>query len=241
MNVLPFLVAGLISLQPWLTSTPSDEPSRRVVLPQVDVMIDAGHGGIDGGTSHGDLLEKRINLEIAKETYRQLSHKGLHPALNRNDDRAMSDDNRWLKIHSRHLRDLAQRKLMADELAPKMLVSLHVNWSRDSSQRGGLVLYQKNDQSKRLAAELQASLNHLYQVEEKPIYGKTYYILNRTRCPAVIVEMGYISNVTDRSWLTSSKKQKEIAAALSAAIEHYLLMGAQSALPSSGAPAKYMN
>jgi N-acetylmuramoyl-L-alanine amidase len=185
-------------------------------------LIDAGHGGVDSGTLHGDLLEKRINLEMAKEMYRQLSRRGLHTALDRNDDRALSDDNRWLKIRSRHLRDLAQRKLLADELAPKVLVSLHVNWSRDSSERGGLVLYQKNDQSKWLAAELQAALNRLYHVEEKPVYGKTYYILNRTRVPAVIVEMGFISNTADRSWLTSAKKQKEIAAALSAAIELYL-------------------
>jgi N-acetylmuramoyl-L-alanine amidase len=239
---MPFLTAGLISLTPWLTAAPSGDPGRSAILPQVDVMIDAGHGGIDSGTLHGDLLEKRINLEIAKETYRQLSRRGLHTALNRNDDRALSDDNRWLKIRSRHLRDLAQRKLLADELAPLALVSLHVNWSRDSSERGGLVLYQKNDQSKRLATELQAALNHLYRVEEKPVYGKTYYMLNRTRVPAVIVEMGYISNAADRSWLTSTKKQKEIAAALSTAIERYLSsIGAQSALPSSGVPAKYLN
>jgi N-acetylmuramoyl-L-alanine amidase len=222
MNVLPFLTAGLLTLTPWLTASPPNDAGRSAILPQVDVAVDAGHGGIDSGTLYGDLLEKRINLEIARETYRQLSRRGLHTALNRNDDRALSDDNRWLKIRSRHLRDLSQRKLLADELAPKVLVSLHVNWSRDSAQRGGLVLFQKNDRSKQLAAVLQAALNKVYQVQEKPVHGKSYYMLNRTRCTAVIVEMGYISNAEDRSWLTSAKKQKEIAAALSAAIEHYV-------------------
>jgi len=190
--------------------------------PEIDVILDAGHGGIDSGTLHGNLQEKQINLEIALLCYDILRNAGVRVALNRNDDRALSDDNRWLKSRSRHRRDLAQRGQLANDLQPKMLVSLHVNWSKDAGERGPIVLHQKNEQSRKLAQLVQQSLNAVYGTASQPLLGKTYYLLNHVRCPAVIVEMGYISNADDRRRLTSPNEQKEIAEAICSAIIHYL-------------------
>jgi N-acetylmuramoyl-L-alanine amidase len=67
------------------------------VITNVDVLLDVGHGGIDGGTSFGDLLEKDINLSIAKKTYDSLQRNGFVVLMNRMDDYALSGENLWLR------------------------------------------------------------------------------------------------------------------------------------------------
>lgn len=190
----------------------------------IEVMIDAGHGGVDGGTRYGEILEKTINLQIAKKVYKLLANDGYFVLLNRTGDYALSDENEWLHNRSRHIRDLAQRKELAVEIVPQVLISLHVNWSPNRSQTGPVILYQKQGQSYMLAQILQQKLNSLYQSKELPRKGKTYYLLNRTECPAVIVEMGFLSNKSDREKLTSEKGQKEIARTISQAIKEYLIL-----------------
>ncbi len=194
------------------------------VTPPVDIMIDAGHGGIDGGSSHGDLLEKHINLQVAKELYRQLSKFGYRVILNRTGDYALSDENKWLRNPSRHLRDLAQRKHLAVELPPQILISLHMNWSAQATRRGSIVLYQKNNQSYMLASILQHSLNQFNNTSTAPVKGASYYLLKHDVCPTVIVEMGYISNARDRARLTSPEGQSQLARVVCEAVNEYLLL-----------------
>jgi len=190
--------------------------------PFADVLLDAGHGGVDGGTSHGDILEKDINLAVAKKLYSQLQKQKYRVILNRNADYALSEENRWLKTYSRHRKDLAQRKLPTEELPVRMMISLHVNWSRNRSERGPLVLYQKGSpESKALAECLQKKLNPLYGTGQSPVAGKTYYLLNRVKCPTVIVEMGFLSNPADRKMLTGSRHQLQLAEAMAAGIGEY--------------------
>lgn len=188
----------------------------------VDVLIDVGHGGIDSGTVHGTIEEKNINLAIAKKTYDELKRKGFNVMLNRMDDYALSSENEWLRIRSRHKKDLAQRSHLANEVKPRMMLSLHVNSSRSSGTRGPLMLYQKNEKSKQLATLLQQAMNPLYGVTEKPRYGKTYYVLRHTKVPTVIVEMGYLTNPQDREMLTQDKGQHLIAKHIGTGVETFL-------------------
>ncbi|TMV52948.1 N-acetylmuramoyl-L-alanine amidase [Paenibacillus mesophilus] len=188
----------------------------------VDVLIDVGHGGIDGGTSHGDLLEKHLNLIVGKMLYDRLRQLGVCVALNRSHDYAPSDDNDWLRSRSRHLRDLAQRKLLVDVLKPKLTVSLHTNWAKKSSARGPGVLYQFNQPSFIAAHLFTNRLNALYRTSSVPYVGDTFYLLNRSRTPAIIVEMGYISNPSDRKMLSEAAGQNKITEALASAVLDYL-------------------
>jgi len=194
-------------------------------LAGIDVLIDAGHGGIDGGTLYGDLTEKQINLAVALNLFERLRQSGLRVALNRSKDYALSDDNRWLNSRSRHLRDLAQRKLVIDALKPRITVSLHANWSARPDRRGPSVLYQTGNPTSALAASLiQAQLNGLYGTRTRSHAGKTFYLLNRPTSPAVIVEMGYISNPADRAMMTEPAGQNKIAEAIRSAILQYLFI-----------------
>lgn len=186
------------------------------------VLIDAGHGGIDGGTSHGDILEKDINLEISRRLFMLLRQQGYPAVLNRDGDYALSDDNRWHRTSSRHRRDLSQRKQLSEEIPTELVVSIHVNWGRNSSKRGGIVLHQSEGRSKALADAIQQQLNQVYRSRNQIMVGKPYYLLNTTDVPAVIVETGFISNPEDRKLLTSRNGQMKLAEAIAAGIVHYL-------------------
>lgn len=192
------------------------------IAPDADIIIDAGHGGIDGGTTYGKLLEKDINLAIAKKTFQSLANKGYDVILNRTGDYALSDQNSWLKSRSRHRKDLAQRKQLAVDMKPRVMVSLHVNWSKHKDKKGPIVLHQANKQSIELANILQDKLNLLSRANEKPFLGKTYYLLNQSKCPTVIIEMGFITSAEDRARLTSNRGQKEIAKTIAEGVLEYL-------------------
>ncbi|WP_438349814.1 N-acetylmuramoyl-L-alanine amidase family protein [Paenibacillus sp. FA6] len=206
-------------------------PSRIIAAPEDPaqsafnkemILIDAGHGGIDGGTSFQNIVEKDINLIIAKKVFMLLRSKGYDAVLNRSGDYALSDDNHWLNNSSRHLRDLAQRKELSRSIPTQIVVSLHVNWGKRANSRGPLVLHQNEGRSFLLANIIQQHLNPLYATHQQPVYGKPYYILNYVLDPAVIVEMGFLSNAEDRAMLCNPRKQLAIAEAIVAGIISYL-------------------
>ncbi|MDO3676104.1 N-acetylmuramoyl-L-alanine amidase family protein [Paenibacillus ehimensis] len=211
--------AGAAVPESWLLP---ELKSANPALSSVDVLIDVGHGGIDGGTSHGDLLEKDINLAIAKKTYDALRRKGVNVLMNRMDDYALSGENLWLKSHSRHIKDLAQRSHLCNEVKPKMMLSLHVNSARRASKRGAIVIHQRKPQSEQLAKALQEALNAVYGTNDKPVPGRTFYLLKHAKAPSVIVEMGFITNAEDRRMLTEERSQQLIAEAIAAGVEQYM-------------------
>jgi N-acetylmuramoyl-L-alanine amidase len=149
---LLLLVVMVTTSAGWSPETdPSAETGRslppdiRRAIPSADVLIDAGHGGIDGGTHWGDVKESNINLAIGRKLYLLLRSRGILAILNRTGDYALSDDNRWHLSTSRHRRDLSQRRGLSDEVQAGMLVSIHVNWSPREKKRGPLVIYPEDD------------------------------------------------------------------------------------------------
>ena len=194
------------------------------MLIPIDVIIDAGHGGVDGGASYQAIYEKEINLQIAKLLYEKLSQLGYQVVLNRSGDYALSEENKWLGSPSRHRRDLAQRKQLAAELQAELMVSIHANWSHLTAKRGPLVLYQKNSQSFMLADMIQHSLNRMHKIKTKPKPGGEYYLLQHSLCPTIIVEVGFLSNAQDRRLLVNPREQAKIAASIASAIADYLLL-----------------
>jgi N-acetylmuramoyl-L-alanine amidase len=203
-------------------SPAADTPRYERALPTAEVLIDAGHGGIDGGAHFGSVLEKDINLQVAKRLYLMLRSQGIPAVLNRSGDYALSDENRWHPSRSRHQRDLSQRRGLTDEIAVQLLVSLHVNWSGNEKASGPLVLHQEEGRSALLAAFLQDALNREYGSRRLPKVGKPYYLLNLVKRPAVIVELGFLSSPADRAKLTDPRWQQRLAEAVAAGIRQYL-------------------
>ncbi|MBD2847908.1 N-acetylmuramoyl-L-alanine amidase [Paenibacillus sp. IB182496] len=200
------------------------EPEYHRALPEAEILIDVGHGGIDGGTFAGATLEKDINLAVAGKLYLLLRAHGLTAIMNRTGDYALSDENRWHASRSRHNRDLVQRGQLPRELRTKLLVSLHVNWARNARTRGPLILHQDQGESYLLASFLQDALNAQQRTDRLPRIGKPFYLLRRVEQPAVIIEMGFISNVNDRQMLTTPVGQTKIAQAIAAGLRQYLTL-----------------
>ncbi|TFE27517.1 N-acetylmuramoyl-L-alanine amidase family protein [Cohnella luojiensis] len=212
-RVLLFLCA-LLLLTGWKTEPPH-------VLPTADVLIDAGHGGIDSGTKWNDVLEKDINLAISRKLYLLLRSKGLKVILNRTGDYALSDDNRWHLTRSRHRRDLSQRKGLSDEIGASVFVSIHVNWSPKKRNRGPLVIHQSEGRSALLALFIQDSLNRQQGRYRLPRAADKFYLLNRVEVPSVIVETAFLNDPGDRAMLTSIPGQNRLAAAIANGIVSY--------------------
>lgn len=233
-----FSVVLLISMFIWLPSSElihameinqselhvhksQNDLPEKILLPSTAVIIDAGHGGIDGGASFGNVLEKDINLIVAKKLYAILQSKGIPTVLNRTGDYALSDENSWHKISSRHLRDLSQRMGLTREIDHIVFVSLHVNAGRNTAAHGPLVLHQHTGESALLALNVQDQLNQLYQTEKKIVPVKSFYLLKYIKSPSILVELGFISNPEDRDRLTNATEQNKIAAAISDGILQY--------------------
>ncbi|CAM3801917.1 N-acetylmuramoyl-L-alanine amidase [Cohnella lubricantis] len=189
-------------------------------MPAADVLIDAGHGGIDSGTHWGDVMEKDINLAISRKLYLILRSRGVKAVLNRTGDYALSDENRWHRA-SRHSRDLSQRGGLSEEIEPRMFVSIHVNWAPKRRKRGPLVLHQPEGRSALLASFIQEGLNRQQKTSRHPIAESSFYVLNRIRVPSVIVETAFLSDPGDRAMLTSTRGQTRIAAAIAEGIIAY--------------------
>lgn len=187
-----------------------------------DVVLDIGHGGVDGGTSRDGVFEKDINLAIGKKLYDALRREKVVVGITRLHDYALSEDSK-LNIRSRHSKDLNQRKLIADALQPKLFISLHVNWS-EQGLKGPLVIYQPDYKSFVLAQTMQRHLNTWYESQKKAVRGRKYFILKNIKQPSVIVEMGYMSRYRDFRLLTEEKSQDELVAAMVSAIKEYLLI-----------------
>ncbi|CAH1215050.1 N-acetylmuramoyl-L-alanine amidase LytC [Paenibacillus allorhizoplanae] len=218
--LLIILLTLFLCVPNWqLVSAARNDP----LLPSADIILDVGHGGIDSGTMVGKYEEKDMNLAIAKKTYKALVKRGYRVIINRTEDYALSDDNRW-SFGGRHRKDLAQRSGLANTIKPKIMLSLHINWSKKSNTRGPLVIYQNQSDSILLASLLQDTLNNVYGMEELPVLGKKYFVLRFTKCPSVIVELGFLSNKTDRKLLNDSHHQAKLAKAITHAVDQYFSM-----------------
>lgn len=198
-------------------------PDYHRALPSAEVLIDVGHGGIDGGAHHEEVLEKDINLAVAKKLYLLLRASGIRAILNRDADYALSDDNRW-NAGSRHRRDLSQRSQLTKEIETRILVSIHVNWAPDKTEHGPLVLHQNEGESALLAFCIQDALNRKQNTRVLPRVGKPFYLLNVVKQPAVIVEMGFLSHEGDREMLTNPRKQVQLAEAIHSGVRNYILL-----------------
>jgi N-acetylmuramoyl-L-alanine amidase len=216
------LAVLLLSICICLTCTEIAAHASDPLLPEADVLIDVGHGGIDSGAIFGKYEEKAMNLAISKKTYKLLKKKGFRVIINRNTDYALSDDNTW-SSGGRHRKDLAQRSGIANTIKPKMMLSMHINAGK-ADRHGPLVIYQNQSDSILLAHLLQQSLNRIYGTDELPVLGKKYYVLKHTKYPSVIVELGFITNKKDRKLLSDSHHQTKLAEAISTAVQQYFAM-----------------
>ena len=188
------------------------------------IVIDAGHGGEDGGAvSESGVLEKDINLSIANDTYALFYLLGFDVKQTRKTDIAL--DNGEDTIRKRKVSDMKKRLEIFNSPEENTIISIHQNKFSESKYHGTQIFYSPNNpKSKQLADSIKYSVKGLLQPDNERECKKAdsgIYLLKNTNNPAVIVECGFISNGEECKNLLDSQYQKQIAFSITAGFLSY--------------------
>ena len=190
------------------------------------VIIDAGHGGEDGGTiGVNGCYEKDINLEIAKKLCVFLSSRGIKTILTRDSDMLLYDRNQDFQGRKKHL-DMLARLQIVNSYENAIFVSIHQNAFPQEKYSGFQTYYsQNNESSLALANLIEKGIKEHLQPENnrkaKMSAGKIY-LLDKLNCPAVLLECGFLSNTEECALLCSDEYQNKLCAVISESIEGFL-------------------
>ena len=195
---------------------------NRVVRQQSVVWIlDAGHGGEDGGAvSVTGVPESQINLSIVLKMRDLLGLYGAPPVLLREEDVSLHDSSA-ATLREKKRSDLKNRVAAVEELEGAVLVSIHQNTYPDSRYHGAQVFYAPTDGSQALAEQLQAALQTALQPDNQRAAKQipdSVYLMNHITCPAVLVECGFLTNPEEEAMLRGEGYQKQLAAVLAGAL-----------------------
>lgn len=191
------------------------------------VIIDAGHGGEDGGTQSSDgTLEKDINLKISMKLESLLRLMGYNTVMIRSEDKLIYSGNPDT-VRGRKVSDLNNRLEIANSFPDAIFISIHQNYFTQSKYSGAQVFYSPNNEnSKRLAESIQESIVSLIQPDNKRKIkksGSDIFLLDRIGIPAVMVECGFMSNPSEALLLKDDQYQKKTALAIADGINKYCL------------------
>jgi len=180
------------------------------------IIIDAGHGDWDPGkVATDDILEKDINLAIALKLQRYLEQGGSYVLLTRADDTALGDTKRT---------DMFGRTAIVNDSHGDLLISIHQNSFPDSRASGPQVFYYgDSEQSKRLAESVQTQMSTMLDARRREAKAnENYFMLKKTKIPAIIVECGFLSNPNDRALLITEAHQQRVAWAIYVGVVNFL-------------------
>lgn len=188
------------------------------------IIIDAGHGGFDGGAVAGDgTMEKNINLNIALTLRRLLKQNGFCVIMTRETD-VSTEDTESTIISSKKRSDLKNRLKLMEDYPDAIFVSVHLNKFTTSSAFGSQVFYSDSDNAKLLGECIQRSIVGLVQHDNMRVNKKatssTYLLYNAT-IPAVLVECGFLSNKAELEMLKQEDYQDKLAFSIYCGIMEY--------------------
>lgn len=190
------------------------------------VIIDAGHGGEDGGTSSkSGLVEKDINLELAFILKEKLEAEGVKVILTRDSDTLLYDRNANYQGRKKKL-DMAARLEIINNTKDCIFISLHMNAFSDSRYSGLQVWYSsQNPDSQPLADLIQTNVKTNLQPNNNrktKSAGTSIYLLSQSSCPAVLVECGFLSNVSEAKLFESVEYKDALTTQLCDSVIQFL-------------------
>ena len=205
--VLIFLVAGLAVLYKNLEEQVS---SPKITVRKNTVVLDAGHGGGDPGkVGVGDVVEKEINLTVAKKVEQLLKKKKVKVIMTRTEDAMLAGEGST----GTKAADMKERVRIINDEAPQLAVSIHQNSYQDAVVHGAQVFYYSGSPEGEAAAKVMQ--NALLAVDadntRQAKANNTYYLLKRTEVPTIIVECGFLSNPEDAANLCNEAYQDKVA------------------------------
>lgn len=176
---------------------PTDSGSK-----QINVIIDVSHGGHDFGATKNAISEKHIIEQLSKKIKSSNQNVKIH--LTRNEDKSLT---------------LKERVDFINNLKPDLVLSLHINANSDSNKSGVEFYVAKgnnfSEKSTEIANKLSKKLSKNTVLKTTAIKEAPFYILKNAEVPAVVVELGYLTNENDFKYLTDDKEQDKIANSIS--------------------------
>ncbi len=193
----------------------------------ITIIIDPGHGGMDGGAVAYDkkTVEKDINLSIAFKLREFLIVGGYNVVMTREDDRLIYDEG-IKTIKKQKTSDIKNRLKIINEHPEALFISIHQNKFTQSKYNGAQVFYgRKNTDSQILAQAIQSSFRAMLQPDnarEVKKTGKEIYLLYHSDIPSVMVECGFLSNAEECERLKTDEYQNEVAFVIYAGLSQYI-------------------
>ena len=212
LTLLLSIYVALLCVRTRAAASPSD---------RFTVVIDAGHGGIDGGVSGitTGVKESELNLDIARKLKTKFDKSGAKTVMTRKTEAGLYG------IYSKGFkrRDMQKRKQITLNAKADVFVSIHLNYYSSPLRRGAQVFYKIDDEkSKSLADIVQAELNGGKECErEYTALAGDYYVLNEADCAAILCECAFLSNAEDEKLLLTDEYRAEIAEKIFNGIEKY--------------------
>ena len=189
------------------------------------IILDAGHGGTDGGSSAADgTLESDINLEVTLKTDAILGLMGEQTLLVRDKDTDLSSDDAKT-IAQKKISDIRNRVDLVNSYPNAILISIHQNTFPEEKYHGAQIFYSKIANSKSLAELLQNNLRSYVdpsnQRNAKEISADVY-LMNHIQVPGVLVECGFLTNPEEAAKLKTAEYQKQLAVTIATTVSNYL-------------------
>ena len=169
------------------------------------IVIDPGHGGIDYGAIRSGINEKDITTDVSLRVAKILRSSGFKVYLTRDEDKTVS---------------LQERVDFAEENNPDIFVSIHVN-SSEGTTATGIETHYYHDYSIGLAKVIHAAMVKHVDSKDRGLFKSKFYVINHTTMPAILVEIGFISNEEERQDLISEKRKQATAKAIAEGIKNY--------------------
>ena len=216
-------IGGLLLAVIWGSRAITVISENMPVERQHCIIIDAGHGGEDGGaTSCTGKLESSFNLEISLRLNDLLHLLGYDTAMIRTSD--VSIYTKGETIAQKKVSDLKERVRIANETENALLLSIHQNIYPESRYSGAQVFYANTAGSQQLAKELQSSftttVNQGSNRKSKKADG--IYLMEHISCTGILVECGFLSNPEEEARLRSMEYQKKICCVIASSVSTYL-------------------
>ncbi len=204
------LLIGSLYFARWML--PEREPALAELKRPV-LLIDPGHGGYDGGAiAYNGVKESDLNLSIALKMQDLAAFYGLSAVMTRQDDSPRTDT----ASYSEH-EDLVYRADLANSLSSCILFSIHQNTFPTSQPSGAQILYGPDAESRRLGELTHRNLINGIQPENRRVAApapKELFLTSHVNCPVILVECGFLSNLSDLQRLCDGRYQSSLAAAL---------------------------
>lgn len=202
----------------WLENV-SNILARRGFTPLdgVTIVLDAGHGGKDGGANQGNIEEDEINLAITKKLKGFLQDSGATIVMTREEDVDLASED----AENRKKEDMQARVAYMNDAQTDAFISIHLNAFPNTTVHGSQVFYKKEDVQAKVFAQM--IHEHMQQITNTNMTIKEgdYYILNEATTLGVLIECGFLSNIEDRNHLVDEQYQKDLAKSIYLGILQY--------------------